>query len=79
MVYKARPDLEFGATLRHDQIEQIGDDLDYHETELSLSVTYQWNEKAAVYGLISNEHVEEQVTGQSYDRLQVGAGTKIRF
>ena len=79
VVYKAGPDLEFGAALRHDQIEQIGDDLDYHETELSLSMSYQWNEKAAVYGLISNEHVEEQVTGQSYDRLQIGAGTKIRF
>ncbi len=79
VVYQARPDLEFGANLRHDQIEQIGDDFDYHETELSLSVAYQWSEKATVYGLISNEHVEEQVTGQSYDRLQVGAGTKIRF
>lgn len=79
MIYKAQPDLEFGAALRHDQIEQIGDNLDYHETELSLSVAYQWNEKATVYGLISNEHVEEQVTGQSYDKLQVGAGTKIRF
>ncbi len=79
VVYQARPDLEFGANLRHDQIEQIGEDLDYHETELSLSVAYQWNEKATVYGLISNEHVEEQVTGQSYDRLQVGAGTKIKF
>ena len=79
VVYKAREDLEFGAALRHDQIEQIGDEFEYHETELSLSVTYQWNEKAAVYGLISNEHVEEQATGQSYDRLQVGAGTKIRF
>jgi Putative beta-barrel porin 2 len=79
VVYQARPDLEFGANLRHDQIEQIGEDLDYHETELSLSVAYQWSEKATVYGLIGNEHVEEQVTGQSYDRLQVGAGTKIRF
>lgn len=78
-VYKARPDLELSAALRHDQIEQIGDAFDYHETELSLSMSYQWNEKAAIYGLISNEHVEEQVTGQSYDRLQVGAGTKIRF
>ena len=79
VVYQARPDLEIAANLRHDQIEQIGDDLDYHETELSLSVAYQWNEKATIYGLIGNEHVEEQVTGQSYDRLQVGAGTKIRF
>jgi hypothetical protein len=77
--YKARPDLELSAALRHDQIEQIGEAFDYHETELSLSMSYQWNEKATVYGLISNEHVEEQVTGQSYDRLQVGAGTKIRF
>jgi hypothetical protein len=79
MVYKARPDLEFGAAIRHDQIEQVGDIFDYHETELSLSVTHQWSEKAAIYGLISNEHVEEQTTGQSYDRLQIGAGTKIKF
>lgn len=78
-VYKARPDLELSAALRHDQIEQIGDVFDYHETEVSLSMTYQWNEKAAIYGLIGNEHVEEQATGLTYDRLQVGAGTKIRF
>ena len=42
-------------------------------------MTYQWNEKAAIYGLISNEHVEEQTTGLTYDRFQVGAGTKISF
>ena len=78
-VYKARPDLEFSAGVRHDQIEQIGDVFDYHETEVSLSVTYQWNEKAAIYGVIRNEHVEEQTTGLTYDRLQVGAGTKISF
>jgi hypothetical protein len=77
--YKVRDDLELGAVLRHDQIRQIGDQFDYHETEVSLSMTYQWNEKTAVYGLIGNEHVEEQTTGQSYDRLQVGAGTKIKF
>jgi hypothetical protein len=77
--YKMRDDLELGAILRHDQIRQIGDQFDYHETEVSLSMTYQWNEKTAVYGLIGNEHVEEQTTGQSYDRLQVGAGTKIKF
>lgn len=78
-VYRARPDLELAAALRHDTIEQIGDAFDYHETELSLSMTYQWSEKTAIYGLISDEHVEEQTTGQSYDRLQVGAGTKIKF
>jgi hypothetical protein len=79
VAYKARPDLEIGAGVRHDQIDQIGDVFDYHETELSLSMSYQWNEKTAVYGLISNEHVEEQSTGQTYDKLHVGAGTKIRF
>lgn len=77
--YKLRDDLELGAALRHDQIQQIGDEFDYHETEVSLSMTYQWNEKTAIYGLIGNEHVEEQSTGQSYDRLQIGAGTKIKF
>jgi Putative beta-barrel porin 2 len=79
VLYKARPDLELAATVRHDQIEQIGDVYDFHETEVSLSATYQWSEKAAIYGLIGNEHVEEQSTGESYDRLQIGAGAKIRF
>lgn len=78
-VYKARPDLELAAGLRHDQIDQIGDAFDYHETELSFSMTYQWSEKTAIYGLISDEHVEEQTTGETYNRLQVGAGTKIKF
>lgn len=77
--YQARPDLEIGAALRHDQIEQIGDVFDYHETEISFSMTYQWNEKTIVYGLIGNEHVEEQTTGLSYNKLQAGAGAKIKF
>jgi hypothetical protein len=77
--YKIRDDVELAAALRHDLIQQIGDEFDYHETELSLSMTYQWNEKVAVYGLVAQEHTEEETTGQSYDRLQVGAGTKIKF
>ncbi len=79
VTYKARPDLEISAALRHDLIDQIGDITDYHETELSLSMAYQWSEKTTVYGLVSDEHVDEQSTGQTYDKLQVGAGTKIKF
>ena len=78
-VYRARRIWNSAAGLRRDTIDQIGDAFDYHETELSLSMTYQWSEKTAIYGLVSDEHVEEQTTGQSYDRLQVGAGTKIKF
>jgi hypothetical protein len=78
-VYKPRPDLELSAGLRHDQIEQVGDVFDYHETEVSFAVAHQWSDSTTLYGLISNEHVEEQETGQSYDKLQVGAGTKIKF
>ncbi len=77
--YKLRPDVELSGGLRHDQIDQIGDVVDYHETEVSLSLAYQWSEKTVVYGLISNEFVEEQTTGQDYSKLQVGAGTKIQF
>jgi hypothetical protein len=79
VIYKARPDLEVSAALRHDRIDQLGDSLDYHETAVSLSLAYQWSEKTTVYGLVSEEHVEEQSTGESYDKLQVGAGTKIKF
>jgi hypothetical protein len=79
VAYKARPDLELAAALRHDRIEQIGDVFDYHETELSASLTYLWSDATTVYGLISNEHVEEQSSGLSYEKLQVGAGTRIRF
>jgi hypothetical protein len=79
VVYQARPDVQLGANVRHDRIEQIGDVFEYHETELSLSVNYQWSEKIAIYGLIANEFVEEQSTGQDYNKLHIGAGTKVQF
>ena len=79
VAYQARPDLHVGAAVRHDQIEQIGDSFDYHETEVSLSLTYQWSEHAIVYGLIGNEYVEEQTTGLDYDKLHIGGGAKIKF
>lgn len=79
IAYQARPDLEASVALRHDQIEQIGDSLDYHETGISLSMSHQWSEQTIVYGLVSNEFVEEQSTGLDYTKLQVGLGTKIKF
>jgi hypothetical protein len=74
-----RPGFEIGGALRYDQIDQIGDVFEYDETEISLSLSYQWSEKVAVYGLIGNEHVEELATGLSYDKFNIGAGAKIRF
>jgi hypothetical protein len=77
--YLARPGLETGVALRHDQIDQIGDSFDYHETEISFSMSYQWSEKTVVYGLVGNEFVEEQTTGLDYNKLYVGAGARIKF
>ena len=79
IAYVMRPGFEIGGALRYDQIDQIGDVFEYDETEISLSLSYQWSEKVAVYGLIGNEHVEELATGLSYDKFNIGAGAKIRF
>jgi hypothetical protein len=79
VVWKARPDLEITGGFRHDQIEQIGDIYDYRETEWTLSVAHQWTDSTTLYGLVSHEHVEELTTDQSYDKLQVGGGTRIKF
>jgi len=77
--YKIRSDVELSAALRHDQKEQIGDDFDYHETEVSLSMAYQWSEKTTLYGLALHETIEEQSTGQTADKFQIGGGTRIKF
>lgn len=77
--YQLRPGVQLGAALRHDQKEQIGDAFDYHETEVSLSLAYQWSEKILLYGLALHEVVEEQTTGQSSEKTQIGAGTRMKF
>jgi hypothetical protein len=77
--YQLRPDLQIGVALRHDQKEQIGDIYDYHETEVSLVLGYQWSEKTLIYGLALHELVDEQTTGQSSEKFQVGAGTRMKF
>jgi len=77
--YRIGPGLDFSAALRHDQIDQIGDIFDYHETELSASLAYQWSARTTLYGLVVGEHGEEQSTGQTYDKLQVGGGARLKF
>jgi hypothetical protein len=79
VVYKVRPDVEISGGFRHDQIDQIGDVFEYRETEWSFSIAHQWSESTTVYGLLLHEHVEELTTDQSYDKLQVGGGTRVRF
>lgn len=79
VVWKARPDLEVSGGFRYDVIDQIGDVFEYRETEWSLAVAHQWSESTTLYGVVSHEHVEEVTTDQSYDRLQVGGGTRIKF
>ena len=77
--YQLRPDMQIGAALRHDQKEQIGDIFDYHETEVSLTLGYQWSETILVYGLALHKLIDEQTTGLSAEKFQVGAGTRMRF
>jgi hypothetical protein len=79
VVYKARADVELSGSLSHDQIDQLGDTSDYHETGVAASISYLWNEKISIYGVVSQTHSEEQVTGDTADRLRVGAGTRIQF
>lgn len=79
LYYKMRPDVEISGSARHDLIDQLGDVEDYHETGISASVSYLWNEKIVIYGVVDQTHSEEQNSGETADRLQVGAGTRIQF
>ena len=79
MFYKPRADVEFSGSVQHDQLEQLGDVEDYHETVVSGSGSYFWNEAIVLYGVVSQTHSEEQSSGETANRLQLGAGTRIRF
>jgi len=77
--YKPRADVELSGSVQQDQLEQLGDVEDYHEMVVSGSVSYLWNESIAIYGVISQTHSEEQSSGETASRLQIGAGTRIQF
>ncbi len=79
VLYKPRPDLEITGSVQYDQMEQLGDIEDYHELGLSAVISYLWSEKIAIYGLVSHTHSEEQASGETANRLQLGAGTRIQF
>ncbi len=77
--YKPAAEWDVSASLRYEVLDQIGDVQEYEETGGSLAVGYQFNERTVIYGLVDYEHTEEQFSGEDYDRVQVGAGTKVQF
>lgn len=79
LFYKPRADVELSGSVQHDQLEQLGSTEDYHETVVSGSASYFWNEAIVLYGVVSQTHSEEQSSGDTANRLQLGAGTRIRF
>lgn len=77
--YIPAPLWSFSASLRYEVLDQIGDVLEYREIGAGLAVAYEFSERTAIYGLIDYEHVEETFTGDTYDRVQIGAGTRVKF
>jgi hypothetical protein len=77
--YKPSPLWEIAPNIRYELLREIGDVQRYEEIAGGLSVAYQFNERTALYGLIDYEAVEETTSGDTYDKLQIGAGTRVKF
>lgn len=63
----------------YDRVEAIGDDLRYNKYLATLSLTYYPNEHLELFASTLAKWVDEEVTGESYDRYKAGLGARIKF
>ncbi len=67
------------ATGYYDRVEAIGDDARYNKYLTTLSITYYVNDHLEVFGQALAKWVNEEVSGDAYDRYKTGLGARIKF
>jgi hypothetical protein len=73
------PMWQFKAAGYYDRVEAIGDDLRYNKYVTNLSITYEPNDHVEYFLTGLGKWVDEEVTGDSYDRYKVGLGMRYSF
>lgn len=63
----------------YDRVEPIGDDFRYSKFLATLSLSYEPNDKLEYFLSTLGKWVNEEVTGESYDRYKIGVGARRRF
>lgn len=63
----------------YDRVEAIGDDFRYNKYQAMMSITYTPTDHIEYFLSGLGKWVDEDVTGDSYDRLKLGAGLRYTF
>jgi hypothetical protein len=63
----------------YDRIEAIGDDFRENKFVATLSISYEPNDKVECFLSALGKWVNEEVTGDEYDRYKIGAGLRYKF
>lgn len=72
-------DWRLTATGFHDREDTIGDDRLDKKYTATLAITYYQNQNMEWFLSTLFKHVDEEFTGDSYDRYKIGAGAKLKF
>ncbi len=73
------PKWQFKAAGYYDRVEAIGDDFRYNKYVTNLSITYEPSEHVEYFISGLGKWVNEEVSGDSYDRYKIGAGLRYSF
>lgn len=63
----------------YDRVEPIGDDLRYNKYLTTATLSYEPNDNLELFLSTLGKWVNEEVTGESYDRYKIGAGARLKF
>lgn len=73
------PGWRLGGTAFYDRENAVGDDILYKKLTSTLSLTHDVNEHLEVFVSGLGKWVEEDVSGDSYDRYKIGSGLRYKY
>ncbi|MEQ1576211.1 MAG: outer membrane beta-barrel protein [Hyphomicrobium sp.] len=77
--WQFRPQWKLTTAGYYDRTEAIGDDFRYNKYLATMSIVYEPQEHTEYYLSGLGKWVDEEVTGDSYDRYKIGAGLRYKF